>query len=621
MLLSSFFSSFRSKPPQKDGKPLLTLKERFAALGNLPKLFSLIWQTSKWMTVANLMLRIVRAAVPVVTLYIGKLIINEIVHLIGAEGTRDFSRLWLYVGAEFVVILLADTFGRVTALIDSLLGDQFSNKTSLRLMAQAARLDLYHFEDSTFYDKLERARQQTVGRTALMSQTLSQVQDVISMAFLAVGLIAFNPWLIVLLFVALVPAFLGEAHFNAKTYSFMRKWTPERRELDMLRYTGASDETAKEVKIFGLSNFLADRYKKLSDEFYKTNRSIAMRRATWGTVLMMVGTVGYYSAYVLIIIRTVTGNITLGDLTFLAGSFSRLQSLMQAVLLRFTQMAEGALYLNDLFDFFALTPRVQSHKNPRSLPRPIRRGFTFENVGFIYPNSDRWANRHLSFTLQAGEKLALVGENGAGKTTLVKLLARFYDPTEGRILLDGYDLREYDLNDLRKEIGIIFQDFVHYQMTAADNIAIGRIEAREDRSRIEESAHRSLADSVIENLPNKYDQILGKRFKDGVELSYGEWQKVALARAYMRDAQLLILDEPTASLDARAEHEVFQRFSELTLGKMAVLISHRFSTVRMADRIVVLDKGEILEIGTHEELLAYNGHYAELFNLQAQGYR
>ncbi|MBI1806456.1 MAG: ABC transporter ATP-binding protein, partial [Ignavibacteria bacterium] len=438
---------------------------------------------------------------------------------------------------------------------------------------------------------------------------------------LAVGLITFTPWLIILLFVALVPAFLGEAHFNAKTYSFLRKWTPERRELDNLRYTGASDETAKEVKIFGLSRFLTDRYRELSDRFYRTNRSIVVRRAAWGSVFAMIGSVGYYSAYVIIIMRTVGGQISLGDLTFLAGSFSRLKALLQDILMRFTALADGALYLGDLFDFFALSPRVQSPSQPRRFPRPINQGFIFENVGFIYPNSDRWANRNLSFTLNAGEKLALVGENGAGKTTLVKLLARLYDPTEGRILLDGHDLREYDLNELRREIGIIFQDFVHYHMTAADNIAVGRIEDREDRERIKQSAERSLANTVIEKLPNKYDQILGKRFATGIDLSIGEWQKIALARAYMRDAQLLILDEPTASLDARAEHEVFQRFADLTKGKTAVLISHRFSTVRMADRIVVLDNGAILEIGRHEELLSKNGRYSELFNLQAKGYR
>lgn len=610
-----------ARQPRTDGKPQLTLGERFRAMRNLPQLFRLIWETSRAMTIANVLLRVAKAAVPLALLQIGKLIINEIVRLMQIQGDHDFGRLWLLVAAEFAVALFSDGLGRAIALLDSLLGDLFSNSTSLRLMRHAASLDLYHFEDSTFYDKLERARQQTTARTMLMSQTLAQVQDVITMGFLAAGLILFNPWLIVLLFVALVPAFLGESHFTSKTYSFMRKWTPERRELDTLRYTGASDETAKEVKIFGLSDFLTDRYRELSESFYRTNRSIAVRRAAWGSALAMIGSAGYYAAYVVIIVRTVTGRITLGDLTFLAGSFKTLQSLLQGILTRFASMAEGALYLRDLFDFFELKPRIESPLHPRPFPRPISRGFTFEDVGFIYPNADRWANRHLSFTLKAGEKLALVGENGAGKTTLVKLLARLYDPSEGRILLDGHDLREYDLDDLRSEIGIIFQDFVRYHMTASDNIATGRIEARNDRGRIEQAAIRGLADAVIRRLPNGYDQILGKRFATGVDLSVGEWQKIALARSYMRDAQLLILDEPTASLDARAEHEVFQRFADLTKGRSAALISHRFSTVRMADRIVVLDNGEILEIGTHRDLLDRKGRYAELFNLQAEGYQ
>ncbi len=609
------------EPSLKDGRPAMTFKERFRALRNLPELFRLIWSTSPLLISANVLLRIIRAAAPLVLLYVGKLIINEILRLIRLGGERDFTELWLLVGAEFAVALFSEMLARSISLIDSLLGDLFANSTSIRLMRHAASLDLFHFEDSTFYDKLERARQQTTGRTVLMAQMLSQLQDAITIAFLAVGLVAFNPWLILLLLIALVPAFLGEAHFNARSYSFMRKWTPERRELDTLRYAGASDETAKEVKIFGLSDFLAKRYGELSDRFYRINRALAVRRAVWGILLGMIGSVGYYAAYVVIILRTVTGKLTLGDLTFLAGSFGRLRTLLQDMLLRFSTMAEGALYLGDLFDFFDLKPHVRSPANPRGFPRPIQKGFRFENVSFRYPNSERWANRALSFELHAGEKLALVGENGAGKTTLVKLLARFYDPTEGRILLDDVDLREYDLEDLRREIGIIFQDFVQYHMTASDNIAVGRIEAREDRGRITRSAERSLAHAVIEKLPHGYDQILGRRFATGVDLSVGEWQKVALARAYMRDAQLLILDEPTASLDARAEHGVFQRFADLTKGKSAVLISHRFSTVRMADRIIVLHGGEILESGTHEKLLALGGHYAELFNLQAQGYR
>lgn len=623
MSIWSSLRAFRDKlqpPPSRNELPV-SFRERFKALGNLPQLFQLIWQTSPALTSASLLLRIVRAAVPLATLYVGKLIIDEVVLLTQLAAPRDLTYLWQLVATEFGIIFFSDILNRVLALVDSMLGDLFSNQISVRLMRHAAALDLDYFEDASFYDKLERARRQTSGRMTLMAQVLEQVQDVITMMFLSVGLVAFNPWLILLLMVTLIPSLLGESHFNARSYSLMYNWTPERRQLDYLRYTGASDETAKEVKIFGLSAFLTERYRDLADRYYRANRALSIRRASWGTVLAMIASIGYYAAYVVIILRTVIGQLSLGDMTFLAGSFSRLRGLLQNLIQRFSNVAEGALYLRDLFDFFALRPRIVSAPRTRNFPRPIRRGFTFENVGFKYPNSERWANRHLSFTLQAGEKLALVGENGAGKTTLAKLFARLYDPTEGRILLDGYDLREYSLEELRYDIGVIFQDFVHYHFTAAENIAIGRIEARDDAPRIERAAARSLANTVIEKLPNGYAQIVGKRFETGVELSGGEWQKMALARAYMREAQLLILDEPTASLDARAEYEVFQRFADLTKSKSAVLISHRFSTVRMADRILVLGNGEMLELGTHEELLAKNGRYAELFHLQASGYR
>jgi ATP-binding cassette subfamily B protein len=326
-------------------------------------------------------------------------------------------------------------------------------------------------------------------------------------------------------------------------------------------------------------------------------------------------------AYAYIAWSTLSGRFSIGDLTFLAGSFLRLRSLLEGLLIGFSQVAGQALYLDDLFSFFEIEPEIVSPETPRPFPLPIRDGFAFEDVGFRYPGAERWAVRHLSFDLRGGEVLALVGENGAGKTTLVKLLARLYDPDEGRILLDGRDLREYDLGALRANIGVIFQDFVRYHLTAAENIAVGRIEARDDRARIVTAAERSLADEVIEKLPAGYDQIIGKRFRTGVDLSGGEWQKVAIARAYMRDAQVLILDEPTAALDARSEFEVFQRFKELSEGKTAVLISHRFSSVRMADRILVLADGKVESMGTHEELLARGGRYAELFELQAAGYR
>ncbi|MEO7045506.1 MAG: ABC transporter ATP-binding protein, partial [Ferruginibacter sp.] len=597
-----------------------TLKEKFAALSDLPRFFKLVWQTNHYYTILSIVLRLLRSAIPVSILYVGKLIIDEVIHLSNSSNLPH-DHLWKLIAAEFALAIVSDALARATALTDSLLGDRFSNYTSIRIMEHAATLDLDQFEDSDFYDKLERARQQTIGRTVLLSQVLTQVQDMISMVFLAIGLMAFNPWLILLLLVAIVPAFLGESYFNDRTYALTRGQTPERRELDYMRYLGASDETAKEIKLFNLSGFLVNRFKTLSDKFYDDNRKLSVKRASWGTVFALLGSIGYYAAYIVMIVKTVDGALTIGTLTFLAGSFRQLRSLLENILSRFTSVAQGAIYLRDFFDFFEIQPKIFTAVKPRPFPNPITEGFVFENVGFKYHNTERWANRYLSFTLHAGEKLALVGENGAGKTTLVKLLSRLYDPTEGRILLDGIDLKEYDLYELRRNIGIIFQDYLKYQMSLAQNIAVGNIDELDNRELIEKAAEKSLASSLVNRLPLRYDQALGRRFNNGVELSGGEWQKVALARAYMKEAQLLILDEPTSALDARAEYEVFNRFAELTKGKSAVLISHRFSTVRMANRILVLEKGELLEIGTHEELLALNGRYAELFLLQAQGYK
>ena len=437
----------------------------------------------------------------------------------------------------------------------------------------------------------------------------------------AAGLVVYAPWLIVLLAIALVPSFLGEAHFNALSYALSYVRTPQRRELDYVRQVAASADTAKEVKIFGLSSFLIDRYRTISRDTYDASRRLALRRAIWGSGFAALGTIAYYAAYAYIAWRAVTGSITIGDLTFLAASFLRLRGLLEGLLTGFSSTAGQALYIDDLFSFFRTEPGIRSSPGALPFPHPIREGFVFEHVGFRYPGAERWAVRRLSFALAPGEVVALVGENGAGKTTLMKLLARLYDPVEGRVLLDGRDLRDYDLDGLRGAIGVIFQDFVRYNLPAADNIAVGRIEARGDRERIKAAASAALADSVITKLPDGYDQMIGKRFRNGVDLSGGEWQKMAIARAYMRDAEVLILDEPTAALDARAEYEVFQRFRELSAGRSAVLISHRFSSVRMADRILVLSDGRVETAGTHDELLAAGGRYAELFELQAAGYR
>ncbi len=523
--------------------------------------------------------------------------------------------------------------------MESLLGDLFSNDVSERLMRHAATLDLAQFEDPAFYDHLERARQQTTARIGLIAQLLGMAQDTLTLGTLAVALLAYNPWLLLLLVAAVFPSFLGETHFAALSYSLLFRRTPERRELDYLRYVGASDETAKEVQMFGLAPWLTERYSRLARRYFEENKRLSVRRSIVSALLSVVSTVGYYGAYVVILRRAAIGAITIGLLTFLAASFMRSRDLIQRLLLSASDVYAQTLNLQDLFAFFDMRPTILSRADAVPVPTPIHQGFVFEDVGFQYPGSERWAVRHVSFAISPGERLALVGENGAGKTTITKLIARLYDPTEGRVLLDGRNLKEYDLASLRRAIGVIFQDFVRYDMRFDENVGVGGIEtsrqyletsnaAHADAapaptvlSPIADAAERSLAASLLPRLPHGYRQMLGRRFTDGVDLSGGEWQKVALARAYMRSAQLLILDEPTAALDARAEYEVFVRFAELMASRMAIIISHRFSTVRMADRIVVLSNGEIVEEGTHEALVARGAVYSELFEMQAAGYR
>ena len=606
--------------------PKPTLRQQFGALRYLGPFFRMVYAVAPGLTLANAALRLVKAGLPLAVLYVGKLIVDEVVALADAGAPASLvdpalATLWTYVAVEFGLVLLGELTARAMTLGENLLGDLFTNATSVRLIHKAAELDLYQFEDAEFYDKLERARRQTTSRTVLMGQVLSQVQDALTLAFLAAGIVAFSPWLIAILAVSVIPAFLGESHFNRNAYSLTQSWTPQRRELDYLRYIGASDQTAKEVKLFGLSDYLADRFARLSDAYYRENRDLAVRRAGVGGALAALGTLAYYGAFAFILFQTATAAITLGTLTFLSGSFQRFQALLGGVVTRFSRIADSALYLRDLFDFFALEPTIRADVGGLTFPRPIRTGVVFDDVGFRYPGAAGFAVRHLSFHLRPGEKLALVGENGAGKTTLVKLLARLYEPTEGRILVDGRDLREYDLASVRAAIGVIFQDYIRFQFSAGDNIGVGEVAHLGEAPLIERAAEKSLADAVIEGLPGRYDQVLGKRFRGGVDLSGGQWQKIALGRAYMKEAELLILDEPTSALDARAEHEVFARFSALLADKCAVLISHRFSTVRMADRILVLADGRVLEFGAHDELMAAGGKYAELFDLQAAGYR
>jgi ATP-binding cassette, subfamily B, bacterial len=592
-----------------------------------------------------LALRLARAFIPVGLLWIAKLIIDSVVA--ARNGNLNSSQLWRLVAIEIVLAFGAEALSRISSVVESLLGDLFSNRTSVLLMQHAASLDLYQFENPDFYDQLERARRQTTGRIGLLALLLSMSQDLLTLFALAAALVVYSPWLLLLLAVAVVPSFLGETHYASLEYSLLFRRTPERRQLDYLRYLGASDRPAKEVQMFDLPDWLVDRYRQLSDRFYRENKSLTIRKSIIATALAGVGVLGYYGAYVVILLRAVSGVITLGSLAFLAASFMRSRDLIQRLLSGSGEIYSQGLYLKDLFDFFETKPAITSHPGAPAVPRPLQRGFVFENVGFRYPESETWALRAISFSLRPDERVALVGGNGAGKTTLVKLLARLYDPTEGRILLDGRDLRDYDLKSLRRNVGVIFQDFFRYDLRFDENIGVGEIEQVRDYvdawtqepetfsspsnsapgngdqppPAIASAAEKSLADSLLPRLPRKYKQLLGRRFEGGVDLSSGEWQKIALARAYMRDAQLLILDEPTASLDARAEYEVFRRFAGLMEDRMAVIISHRFSTVRIADRIVVLDEGRVVEQGSHDSLIALGGLYSELFTLQAQGYR
>ena len=625
----------RFGPLPEDERPR-GFRERLAALRYLPALIRLVWQTHRGFTIAMVVLRLLRAFVPVASLWAAKLIIDQVVQLTRAPG-GSLTTLWRVVALELAIVVVGELLARASSLVESLLGDLFSNHISVRLMRHAATLDLAQFEDPEFYDHLERARRQTTARIGLIAMLLAMGQDLLTLMTLGAALVAHNPWLLVLLTLAILPSFLGETHFAALSYSLLFSRTPERRELDYLRYVGASDKTAKEVQMFGLAGWLTDRYAALAQRYYEENRRLSVRKGFVSALLSLVGTMGYYGAYVTILLRAVAGTITLGTLTFLAAAFGRSRDLIQRLLLSASDIYEQSLYLRDLFVFFEMKPAIASKPGAARVPRPIRTGFVFEDVGFQYPGSDRWAIRHVNLSITPGERIALVGENGAGKTTITKLLARLYEPTEGRVLLDGVDLRDYDLASLRQAIGVIFQDFVRYDMRFDENVGVGEIDevtgylaAVRDGPKdqappppvpVVDASERSLASSLLPRFADGYRQMLGRRFEDGVDLSGGEWQKVALARAYMREAQLLILDEPTAALDARAEYEVFVRFNQLMAGRMAVVISHRFSTVRMADRIVVLGEGHVLEEGTHESLLAQGGLYSELFEMQAAGYR
>jgi ATP-binding cassette subfamily B protein len=595
-------------------------QERISALRNVPAVLKIVWDSGPGVVIFGLISRLFSSVLPVLLLWITKLIIDSIFRAISTHQHVQRGFWWL-VAAEFSLAVLNSVLLRTIDYSDSLLADKYTRHVSIRVMNHAASLDLMAYEDPVFYDRLERARVQATDRLVMIQAIGRLVQLSITTITLSVSIMLFSPWLMLLLILGVIPAFLGESHFALLGYAKNFRQTPVRRQLDYLRVLGGSKEAAKELKLFGLRNFLRDRFTQLSDGIYTENVALSRLKLIVGSLLSIIGTMGYYSAYVFVIWRTVAGALSIGTLTFLTGAIQQASSNIQQIFSTLAAIGDQALFLTDLLAFFEMQPTIRSKPNALPAPRPITQGVEFRNVSFQYPGNSRRVLDRINFQLRPGERLALIGENGEGKTTIVKLMTRLYDPTEGQVLLDGVDLREYDLEDLHREIGVIFQDFMRYEMTARENIAVGRIEEVNNLDSLQIAAHKSMADDVIQRLPQTYEQMLGRRFEQGVDLSGGEWQKVALARAYLRDAQLLILDEPTAALDARSEFEVFRRFSELTTGKMALFISHRFSTVRAADRILVLANGKIAEEGTHDQLASLGGRYAEMFEMQASSYR
>ena len=584
----------------------------------------LVWTTNGRLTIALALLTLLAGVLPAAMAYVGALIIDAVLaatKIASDSGVVSMNRVFTLVVIEALIVAALAGAQRGISLCQALLRAQLGQRVNVMILEKALTLELAQFEDSEFYDKLTRARREASSRPlSLINRTFGLGQNMISLISYGVLLAQFSPWAVLILVLAGLPAFVAETRFSGEAFTLFRWRSPETRMQMYLESVIAREDNVKEVKLFGLGPLLLERYRNIFRRLYKADRSLAIRRDGWGFLLGLIGTVALYSAYAWVAFAAVISRITLGQMTMYLMLFRQGQSAVAAILSAIGGMYEDNLYLSTLYDYLE-TPVTSAGTGQQQGPLP-NDGVRFEGVSFTYPGASQPALQDIDLHIQPGKSLALVGENGSGKTTLIKLLTRLYRPQKGCILLDGLDLNEWDENALRYRIGVIFQDFSRYQFLLGENIGVGDVQYFEDAQRWKIAADKGMADSFVENLPSGYDTQLGKWFKDGQELSGGQWQKIALSRAFMRtEADILVLDEPTAAMDAAAEAKIFEHFRKLTKNRIAILISHRFSTVRMASQIIVIENGRVIERGTHETLMKLDGHYANLFTLQAAGYK